>query len=140
MELDDDQRNMFADSIDPIRDSGQLIAMDVPADGVEVASGVRMLPAPGHTPGQTLVRLESGGRSAVISADCLHHPVQFAQTGMCSTADADAEQATRTRRALFSELAKNDTILFGNHFDGTVAGIVRTDGDAYRFSPVEPSA
>ncbi|MEU1478315.1 MBL fold metallo-hydrolase [Streptomyces sp. NPDC005760] len=139
IELSDDEREMFQDSIEPVRASGRLTPVEVPADGTVVTPGVRLLPAPGHTPGQSLVRLESGGRSAVISADCMHHPVQFVRTAMCSTVDVDPDQATRTRQALFSELAKDDTVLFGSHFDGTVAGLVQRDGDSYRFSPVDPS-
>ncbi|CDR06313.1 beta-lactamase domain protein [Streptomyces iranensis] len=135
-ELKDDEREMFADSIDPLRGTGQLSPTDVPEAGTEIAPGVRLLPAPGHTPGQVMVRLDSAGHSAVISADCLHHPVQFAQTDMCATADVDPAQATRTRQNLFAELAKSDTVLFGSHFDAPVAGRVRDEGRAYRFVPV----
>lgn len=137
VELEPDQREMFTDSIDPVREAGLLDPVDVPDAGVEVAPGVTIVPAPGHTPGQVMVRLDGGDRTAVISADCLHHPVQFARTAMCATVDVDAEQATRTRRALFADLAGTDSVLFGSHFDAPSAGLVRKDGDHYRFLPVE---
>jgi glyoxylase-like metal-dependent hydrolase (beta-lactamase superfamily II) len=136
-DLKDDERAMFADSIDPVREAGQLDVVDVPEIGTEIAPGVRLLPAPGHTPGQIMVRLDSGDQSAVISADCLHHPIQLARTDMCATVDVDPAQATRTRQNLFAELAKSDAVLFGSHFDAPVAGQVREEGKAYRFVPVD---
>ena len=42
----------------------------VPVDGeLEVLPGVRLIPAPGHTPGSQVVVVETGGRPAVIGGD-----------------------------------------------------------------------
>ncbi len=42
----------------------------VPVDGeLEVLPGVRLVPAPGHTPGSQVVVVETGGRPAVIGGD-----------------------------------------------------------------------
>jgi N-acyl homoserine lactone hydrolase len=42
----------------------------VPVDGeFELLPGVRLLPAPGHTPGSQVVVVETGGRPAVIGGD-----------------------------------------------------------------------
>jgi N-acyl homoserine lactone hydrolase len=42
----------------------------VPVDGeVELLPGVRLLPAPGHTPGTQVVVVETGGRPIVIGGD-----------------------------------------------------------------------
>lgn len=42
----------------------------VPVDGeLEVLPGVRLLPAPGHTPGSQVVVVETGGRPVVICGD-----------------------------------------------------------------------
>jgi len=49
-----------------------------------------------------------------------------------SGVDYDAEQSTRTRRAVFGELAETPTLLIGTHFAGASAGRVVGDGDAYR--------
>src|SRR3954467_8214731 len=45
-------------------------ALYVPVDGeLELLPGVRLLPAPGHTPGSQVVVVETGGRPAVIGGD-----------------------------------------------------------------------
>ena len=42
----------------------------VPVDGeLEVLPGLRLVPAPGHTPGSQVVVVETGGRPAVIGGD-----------------------------------------------------------------------
>jgi glyoxylase-like metal-dependent hydrolase (beta-lactamase superfamily II) len=135
-ELAECRRRMFADSVLPVRDTGRLDLVDVPGDGVEVAPGVRLLPTPGHTPGQVAVVLDSAGESAMITGDFLHHPVQLAHVSLCSTADTDPEQAARTRRTLLAELVGTDTLLLGTHFADPTAGLVRLDGDTYRLVPV----
>ncbi|WP_246078925.1 MBL fold metallo-hydrolase [Modestobacter excelsi] len=45
-------------------------AQYVPVDGeLELLPGVRLVPAPGHTPGSQVVVVETGGRPAVIGGD-----------------------------------------------------------------------
>ena len=42
----------------------------VPVDGeLELLPGVRLVPAPGHTPGSQVVVVETGGRPVVIAGD-----------------------------------------------------------------------
>jgi glyoxylase-like metal-dependent hydrolase (beta-lactamase superfamily II) len=137
-DIDDSRRQMLSDSVHPVRDSGRLELIDVPADGADVAPGLRLLPTPGHTPGQVAVQLHSAGHSAVITGDCIHHPVQMARPALCSSVDVDPVQAARTRRGLLARLAGSDTLLLGSHFVPPTAGFVRSEGDGgtYRLSPV----
>ncbi|KIE26792.1 beta-lactamase [Streptomyces sp. MUSC 125] len=137
-DMDASRRQMLSDSVHPVRESGQLELIDVPADGADVAPGLRLLPTPGHTPGQVAVHLHSAGHSAVITGDCIHHPVQMARPALCSSVDVDPAQAARTRRSLLARLAGTDTLLLGSHFAPPTAGFVRSEGDSgtYRLSPV----
>ena len=42
----------------------------IPVDGeLELLPGVRLVPAPGHTPGTQVVVVETGGRPVVIGGD-----------------------------------------------------------------------
>ncbi|GES30896.1 MBL fold metallo-hydrolase [Streptomyces angustmyceticus] len=138
VELDAARRQMFRDSVHPVRDAGLLDLVDVPAEGATVAPGVRLLPTPGHTPGQIAVELRSAGQAALITGDCVHHPVQLSHPAISSCVDADPAQAARTRRALLAALAGTDTLLLGSHFPPPTAGRVVTDGDAYRLATVAP--
>jgi N-acyl homoserine lactone hydrolase len=50
----------------------------VPVDGeLDVLPGLRVVPAPGHTPGSQVVVVEGGGRSVVICGDTAVFPVEL---------------------------------------------------------------
>ncbi|MFF9623923.1 MBL fold metallo-hydrolase [Streptomyces griseosporeus] len=142
-DMDAPRRQMFRDSVDPVADAGLLDVVDVPDGGAEVAAGVRLLPTPGHTPGHVSVHLTDGhdgsaSAAALITGDCVHHPVQFAHPSIGSCVDIDPRLAETTRRSLLASLAGTDTLLLGTHFAPPTAGRVVADGDAYRLSPEEP--
>ncbi|MEU5023639.1 MBL fold metallo-hydrolase [Streptomyces milbemycinicus] len=134
-EMDEARRQMFRDSVDPVRDSGQCDPLDVPDQGREVADGVRLVPAPGHTPGQVVVEVRGTDRTALITGDSIHHPVQLSHPHLTSRVDTDAQQAVRTRTHLLNTLADTDTLLLGAHFPQPTAGTVRSDGGRFRLSP-----
>ncbi|TXC93867.1 MBL fold metallo-hydrolase [Streptomyces sp. ISID311] len=137
-EMDEARRQMFRDSVHPIRDAGLLDLVEVPAEGTDIALGVRLLPTPGHTPGQVAVELRSAGQTALITGDCIHHPVQLLRPGIGSCVDVDPVQAEHTRRALLTSLAGTDTLLLGSHFPPPTAGRVIPEGDGYRLLSVAP--
>ncbi|MFZ0217049.1 MAG: MBL fold metallo-hydrolase [Candidatus Dormiibacterota bacterium] len=133
------RRQTFVESVDPLRETGRLQLVDVPAGGAEIVAGIRLLPVPGHTPHQVVVRLDSDGRSALIGSDWVHHPLQLAHPEVSTLVDVDPVQAGRTHEALLAELAGTDTLLLGGHFLPEAVGVVRRDGDAYRLLAVPPA-
>ncbi len=137
-DLDAGRRQLFADSVEPIRASGQLRLLDVPPEGLEVAPGLEVVRMPGHTPGHMTVRVTSGTATAVISGDCLHHPLQLARPELNSSADIDPAQAVRSRRALLDHLADTGGLLLGTHFPPPAAGTVTRAGERYRFTIAPP--
>jgi hypothetical protein len=62
----------------------------------------------------------------------VHHPSQFARPDWGSSADVDAAQADRTRKAFMARYADTPTLIIGTHFAGPTAGRLVHDGDAYR--------
>ncbi|MEV8325658.1 MBL fold metallo-hydrolase [Kitasatospora sp. NPDC056731] len=138
-DLEEARRQMFLDSVIPVERAGLLDLVDVPAEGVEIAPGLRLIPTPGHTPGHVAVELTSRGEAALITGDCIHHPVQLAHPAIGACVDIDPRQSEASRRKLLGSLADTDTLLLGTHFAPPTAGRVLTDGDAYRLLPV-PSA
>lgn len=138
-DMDEARAQMFRDSVIPVEEAGLLDLVDVPAEGAEIAPGVRLLPTPGHTPGHVAVQLTSGGggtRTALITGDCVHHPVQLAHPAIGACVDIDPRQAETSRRALLASLADTETLVLGTHFAPPTAGRVITHGDAYRLLPV----
>lgn len=138
VEMEEARRQMFQDSVHPVRDAGLLDLVDVPDEGADIAPGVRLLPSPGHTPGQVTVELSSRGESALISGDSIHHPVQMGRPELCACVDIAPELAARTRRRMLDSLAGTSTLLLGSHFPPPTAGHVRREGSAYRLAPVVP--
>ncbi|MGW7004531.1 MBL fold metallo-hydrolase [Streptomyces sp. NPDC054933] len=140
VEMEESRRQMFRDSVHPIHDAGLLDLIDVSLAGTEVAPGIRLLPTPGHTPGQVAVELRSAGQSAVITGDCVHHPVQLRHPDITSCVDLDAALATRSRRELLAAVADTDVLLLGSHFPPPTAGRVVSAGSDYRLVPVTGAA
>ncbi|MBT2383298.1 MBL fold metallo-hydrolase [Streptomyces sp. ISL-11] len=135
-DMDEARRGMFRDSVLPIEEAGLLELVDVPDEGVDVADGLRLVPAPGHTPGQIAVRVSSAGAAALITGDAVHHPVQLAHPGIGSCVDIDPVQAEATRRTLLAWLADTGALALGTHFPSPTAGRVVAHGGAYRLEPV----
>ncbi|MER6715062.1 MULTISPECIES: MBL fold metallo-hydrolase [unclassified Streptomyces] len=133
--MDEARRQMFRDSVIPVEEAGLLDLLDVPAEDLEVAPGLRLLPTPGHTPGHVAVELTSRGRTALITGDCLHHPVQLAHPGIGACVDIDPGRSEASRRELLGALAGTDTLLLGTHFAPPTAGHVVAHEGAYRLVP-----
>jgi glyoxylase-like metal-dependent hydrolase (beta-lactamase superfamily II) len=118
-------------SIDPIEEAGLLELIDA-RRGYGICEEVKLTPTPGHSPGHVSVRITSGGESALITGDAIHHPCQMARPEWGSVSDFDVAQAERTRRELLSGCESHGTLLIGSHFAGDPAGRVRRDGQAWR--------
>ncbi|NLU68332.1 MBL fold metallo-hydrolase [Streptomyces sp. HNM0574] len=136
--MDEPRRQMFRDSVDPVRAAGLLDLVDVAENGTDVAPGLRLLPTPGHTPGHLAVGLRDDDATALITGDCVHHPVQLPHPGIGSCVDIDPVQAEATRRSLIRSLADTETLVLGTHFPPPTAGRLRTHGTTHRLAPVPP--
>ncbi|MEV4432571.1 MBL fold metallo-hydrolase [Streptomyces sp. NPDC049585] len=135
-DMDEPREQMFRDSVIPVEEAGLLDLVDVPEGGVEIAPGLRLVSTPGHTPGHVSVELTSRGERALITGDCIHHPVQLARPAVGACVDIDPARSEASRRELLDSLADTDTLLLGTHFAPPTAGRVVTHGDAYRLSSV----
>ncbi|MEV4742878.1 MBL fold metallo-hydrolase [Streptomyces sp. NPDC049555] len=135
-DMDEPREQMFRDSVIPVEEAGLLDLVDVPEGGIEIAPGLRLISTPGHTPGHVSVELTSRGERALITGDCIHHPVQLARPAVGACVDIDPARSEASRRELLDSLADTDTLLLGTHFAPPTAGRVVTHGDAYRLSSV----
>jgi glyoxylase-like metal-dependent hydrolase (beta-lactamase superfamily II) len=108
-------------------------AVELIDDGDEIATGVRAVVTPGHTPGHTSYVITSrAGRRLVAFGDAFHVTAQLAHPEWLSSADPDAGGVQRARRRLLAELAEPDTVGFGFHFgDQPFGRVISADtGDA----------
>jgi len=115
----------------PVEQAGML---DLVVGELDVAPGIRVIPAPGHTPGHMAVSISAETRQAVFLADAVLGELNFRHPEWTSRMDADRPQAARTRRRLLDAAADDGAMVFGYHLWGP--GIVEREAGAYRWSPV----
>ncbi len=127
--LRDMNRTVMADSIRPIMDAGLVDLVD--NDHV-ICDEVSLIPTPGHTIGHVSVKIESQGKTALITGDFVHHPCQLAHPEWAISTDYDQTQSTATRHTQFADLADTPTLVIGTHWPEPTAGHIIRDGDFYR--------
>jgi len=122
----DEDRAIHDQMIQPIRDAGQLVALD---GDHRLSDALELHLAPGHTPGHQVLRVVSGGNRLMISADAWNHPAQIGHPVWASGTDAEPSRATATRRALLTELLSRPGSLFAPTHLAEPFGRVRTGPD-----------
>ena len=123
-----------AASLAPLLDAGCVDAVSAPH---ALTSEIRLEPAPGHTPGNVNVWIESGGDAAVVVGDLLVHPLQLADPDWGGL-DADPEQARAARRSVLMAAEKSGALVIGPHFPTPGAFRIESAGGAWR--PMDPPA
>jgi glyoxylase-like metal-dependent hydrolase (beta-lactamase superfamily II) len=104
-------------------------------DSAEIFPGISAVPLPGHTPGHTGIRIESGGDSLLIWGDIIHSLVQVARPEVCVLFDTDQDQARATRQALLRQVAATRQLIAGMHVPFPGVGTIEPEGERYRFVP-----
>ena len=117
--------NVFEDSVAPVYDAGLVTLWE---DGFWIDANIRLEPAPGHTPGSSLVSLRSGTDRALFVGDMLHTPLQFLEPDVNSCFCVEPDEAIATRRRVLNHAADTHTLVFPAHLGGHGAAELRRDG------------
>jgi glyoxylase-like metal-dependent hydrolase (beta-lactamase superfamily II) len=117
---------VYADSVAPVLGQAELWEGGYRLDG-----NLTLEPAPGHTPGSSVLRVRSGTDRAVFVGDVLHSPVQILEPAYSSCFCEDPAQASATRRRLLERAADTAELVVPAHFGGAGAGEVRRDGTRF---------
>ncbi|ELY4675284.1 MBL fold metallo-hydrolase [Cronobacter turicensis] len=105
-------------------------------DDADIAPGIRAVPLPGHTPGHTGFRIDSGGQRLLIWGDIVHYPfIQTAHPSVTVAFDHDPAQAEATRRTLLAQAAREHLLIAGMHTGRQGFAYVRKADDGYRLIP-----
>ena len=83
---------------------------------VELAPGVRAIPAPGHTPGQMIVEVSSGGQRLLHLADVYIHPIHVAHPEWCAAVDYQLGQTIATRQQVLNWACADQPLVAAMHF------------------------
>ena len=125
----EDEDDVAIDSLlrQPLERSGQLQLLD---GDLDLADGIQLHHAPGHSPGHQVVRLRSKGSRAIVTADAFNHPIQVSHPDWLAATDAVPARAAMTRRALLAELLSYaGTVVAATHLTEAF-GIVRSGPDS----------
>ena len=107
--------------------------LDVCEPGAEPAHGVRLIDAPGHTPGHVAVEIDTGGETILYVADAFVHELQLEHPDWTAAFDADADTTVTTRRRLLDHAVERGAIVAAFHV-GRTGRAVRV-GSGYRLEP-----
>lgn len=127
--------NMFFDAarknLLPVRDLFDLVK-----DNAEVLPGIKLIAAPGHTPGIAMVDISSGGKRLLCIGDIIHSQLEFIHPEYLSLFDVMPEQALNTRAQILSNVAKSGILVFACHFPFPGLGYITHKEGIFTWQPI----
>jgi glyoxylase-like metal-dependent hydrolase (beta-lactamase superfamily II) len=121
-------------TVGPYKAAGRLALF---SGAKQILPGVTARPAPGHTPGHSIYRIESGGESLEFWGDLIHvGAVQLPRPEITITFDVDQNKARSQRLLQFNRAAKDGTLVAAAHLNFPGIGRLRSNGKGYDWVPV----
>ena len=96
--------DLLENRVDPVR---------VPVD---VAQGIRAIPAPGHRCGHTIYLLESMGEKLLHIGDAAFDPVFLEHPDCANVHDTEPKEACASRRMIVERAAAENLMIVASHF------------------------
>ncbi|MCT7661589.1 MBL fold metallo-hydrolase [Mycobacterium deserti] len=118
-------RTVFADSVAPVQDQIELWSEDC-----QLSDCLRLRPAPGHTPGSSVVWLDAGA-PAVFVGDLTHCPMQLHRPDDPCAWDEDFVAAAVTRKRVLTEASRRRAAVIPAHYPGHGGATLVARGDAF---------
>ena len=106
--------------------------------GETPVQGIKIVPAPGHTPGHSAYEMTSKGETMIIVGDAIHSAVvQFSRPDFTFFSDINSLNAIETRKILFEDIARRKVWVGAPHLPFPGIGKLRKEtGGSYAFIPV----
>jgi glyoxylase-like metal-dependent hydrolase (beta-lactamase superfamily II) len=130
-------QNVFEDSVAPVHEAGQALLWE---DRHRIDANLTLDLAPGHTPGSSVLTLDSGGDRALFVGDLLHTALQLVEPDTNSCFCEDPAQARATRRRLLGQAADTNALVLPAHLGGHGGAEVVRDGDRFAIKDWAPFA
>jgi glyoxylase-like metal-dependent hydrolase (beta-lactamase superfamily II) len=125
LSLQEHVRTVFADSVFPVEDQLELWSEDY-----QLSESLRLRPAPGHTPGSSVVWLDAG-KPAVFVGDLTHCPIQLHRPNDPCAWDEDFAAAAASRKRVLTEASRRRAAVIPAHYPGHGGATVVARGDAF---------
>jgi glyoxylase-like metal-dependent hydrolase (beta-lactamase superfamily II) len=111
----------IAENFVPLQDAGVVDFID---DNVEVAPGIRVRRTGGHTRSHQVIYLESGGRTAVFTADLIPTTAHVDEPWIMGY-DLYPMETLEFKRAFVREAIAGEYLIFFEHDPNIAAGYIR---------------
>ncbi|GAB2604255.1 MBL fold metallo-hydrolase [Kribbella endophytica] len=121
-------QNVFEDSVAPVHEAGLVHLWD---DTYRIDANLRLDLAPGHTPGSSVLSLESGTDRALFVGDLVHTALQIVEPDTNSCFCEDPVESRATRRRLLGRAADDNALVLPAHLGGHGAAEVVRDGSKF---------
>jgi len=123
-----DQAPVFADSVLPVVRAGLVQFYD----GTHlIDEHLTLEPAPGHSPGSSIVHVSSGSEKVIVAGDVFHTPMEILRPDQGACFDEDHALAVQSRRRLLAQAAEQSLPIITGHFPIDRAAVVARRGDSY---------
>lgn len=101
----------------------------------EIAPGILLSHAFGHTPGHGAVLISSGRQQLLYLGDAIIHPAQFEHPGWTAAFDLLREQTVATRKQLLDRASADRCLIAGFHLPGGIGNVARRQS-GYTWEPL----
>jgi glyoxylase-like metal-dependent hydrolase (beta-lactamase superfamily II) len=105
----------------------------------EIVPGVRVIPAPGHTPGHMVVHVSSGDEHLLYAGDTATHPLHLEYfPDLVGIYDVLPEERVASRHRIFDWAADEKMLVIGQQFPPFPSlGYVVKKGEGWQWQPIE---
>lgn len=120
------------DNLLPLREEIDLISHET-----EILPGIRVISAPGHTPGHLVVEVISGSDQLLYISDTVLHPIHLEEPDWYSAVAINPHQVVETRSRILDMASKENVLTLASHFTFPGLGYVLQKEDRWHWQPIE---
>jgi glyoxylase-like metal-dependent hydrolase (beta-lactamase superfamily II) len=101
-------------------------------------SSVRVIPAPGHTPGHIAVEVAAADEFLLYIGDTVLHPLHLEHPDWYPIYDILPEEAAASKRRIFDRAVAEKALVMGQHFSPFPGlGTVAKQGEGWLWQSIE---
>jgi glyoxylase-like metal-dependent hydrolase (beta-lactamase superfamily II) len=129
----DDEFRRIAQTIPQTRLMQLLDKLELINTEVEITPGIRVIAAPGHTPGYTVIEISSDGKKLLFIADLIYDPKDIEDPEWFSVFDFDPKEVVVTRNSVFEHAARDGALLMASHVPFPGLGCISHYGNGWHW-------
>jgi glyoxylase-like metal-dependent hydrolase (beta-lactamase superfamily II) len=119
----------FRECVLPLVEAGRA---DLVSGNHRLNEHIELMPAPGHSAGHVVFKLEMGRERAVFIGDVFHHLLQVYYPDWNFPKNSDPLQARTTRRMVLEHCASSGALVLPAHVGAPFAGHIEATGRGFR--------